>query len=112
MTFELLLTSNALKFTLNSKFNQENIYFPAKMMGGARMPPNPQAAMMRRPKPEDAANHISVRLSLFSFVWGKYHRFCLTTTNCGFCRFVLNELSSPFKKWNYFFLQMLPLSYF
>ena len=53
------------------------------------MPPNPQAAMMRRPKPEDAANHITVRLSLFSFVWGKYHRFCLTTTSCGFCRFVL-----------------------
>ena len=59
------------------------------MMGGVRMPPNPQAAMIRRPKPEDAANHITVRLSLFSFVGGKYHRFCLTTTSCGFCRFVL-----------------------
>jgi hypothetical protein len=31
------------------------------MLGGARLPPNPQAAMARRPRPEDAANHITVR---------------------------------------------------
>mmetsp|Transcript_25116 Transcript_25116/g.44560 ORF Transcript_25116/g.44560 Transcript_25116/m.44560 type:complete len:555 (-) Transcript_25116:119-1783(-) len=30
------------------------------MLGGSRLPSNPQAAMARRPRPEDAANHITV----------------------------------------------------
>lgn len=30
------------------------------MMGGGPMPQNPQAAMKQRPRPEDAANHITV----------------------------------------------------
>mmetsp|Transcript_3806 Transcript_3806/g.4285 ORF Transcript_3806/g.4285 Transcript_3806/m.4285 type:complete len:148 (-) Transcript_3806:1421-1864(-) len=29
-------------------------------MGGTRLPPNPQVSLIRRPKPEDAANHITV----------------------------------------------------
>ena len=33
------------------------------MIGGAGIPQNPQAAMARRPKPEDAASHITVRVS-------------------------------------------------
>jgi hypothetical protein len=52
------------------------------MMGGVRMPPNPQAAMMRRPKPEDAANHITVRLSLFSFVGGNIIDFVYNDELC------------------------------
>jgi len=31
------------------------------MIAGAGIPQNPQAAMSRRPKPEDAANYITVR---------------------------------------------------
>ncbi len=31
------------------------------MMGGTGIPQNPQAAMARRPKPEDAASYITVR---------------------------------------------------
>jgi hypothetical protein len=31
------------------------------MIAGAAIPQNPQAAMTRRPKPEDAASHITVR---------------------------------------------------
>lgn len=34
------------------------------MMGGTRLPTNPQVAMARRPRPEDAASHITVRYCL------------------------------------------------
>jgi hypothetical protein len=32
------------------------------MMGPGSIPANPQAAMSRRPRPEDAASHITVRV--------------------------------------------------
>jgi len=37
------------------------------MIGGTGFPQNPQAAMARRPKPEDAASHITVRTFCFVF---------------------------------------------
>jgi hypothetical protein len=32
------------------------------MLGGARLPSNPQAVMALRQRPEDAANHITVSI--------------------------------------------------
>jgi hypothetical protein len=50
--------SDCLYYFRKAKNCSESIVI---MMGGIGIPQNPQAAMARRPKPEDAASHITVR---------------------------------------------------
>lgn len=38
------------------------------MNGGIQIPQNPQAVMARRPQPEDAASHITVRSILINAI--------------------------------------------
>jgi hypothetical protein len=59
------------------------------MIGGIRIPQNPQAAMTRRPKPEDAASHITVRSCVCLFAHRSYN---LIRINNDVCWMVCSEL--------------------
>ena len=53
-------------------------------MGGIGIPQNPQAAMTRRPKPEDAASHITVRSCVCVLAHSFIHSFIRIKSN-GVC---------------------------
>ena len=55
------------------------------MIGGTGIPQNPQAAMARRPKPEDAASYITVRFHYFPFDYIGIDGNCFGFYDCCSC---------------------------
>ena len=52
------------------------------MNGGLVIPQNPQAVMARRPKPEDAASHITVRSIVLPLIRANQAIFQATSSGC------------------------------